>query len=179
MRLFIAVNFPGVVRDSIAESAEAARAVVPGNYSPKDNYHVTLAFLGEVPDDGTAAIAGVMDELGWKKTKLKIGYYGSFGKGSSILWRKVFADGYLEAYREKLVESLRAKGFRIDGKAFRPHLTVAREIAADGPELRELSRRIDWPEFTADKVELMKSERINGKLVYTAVYSRRADDETG
>ena len=65
--------------------------------------------------------------------------------------------------------ALAAAGVPFDNKKFRPHITLVRR--ADWPyqvlveELAEVHR----VRMTVDRVCLMKSERINGKLTYTVL----------
>jgi 2'-5' RNA ligase len=55
----------------------------------------------------------------------------------------------------------------LDERRFSPHITLGREIVTDVKpwEIAPL-------EETVNCIELMKSERINGKLTYTAIYER-------
>ena len=59
MRLFIAINLSQEMRESLIDlQNDWYDSGVRGNYSPEENLHLTLAFIGEYPDVGQ-----VMDAL--------------------------------------------------------------------------------------------------------------------
>ncbi len=65
MRLFVAIWPPAEVRDRLRA---LARPAVPGlRWTTPDQWHVTIAFLGEVPDGGqemaAGALAGAVEQL--------------------------------------------------------------------------------------------------------------------
>ena len=51
MRLFIAINFDENMLDALTEiQDDLRRCGVKGHYTPRENLHMTLAFLGENDD---------------------------------------------------------------------------------------------------------------------------------
>mgnify|MGYP002287003791 FL=1 len=48
MRLFYGLSLPDDIRAEAAFAARQAEARMPGRYGVPSNYHITLAFLGEV-----------------------------------------------------------------------------------------------------------------------------------
>ena len=59
MRLFLAFALSGAMRNALQEvQDDLRRAGVRGNYTPPENLHLTLAFIGEYP-----APEPVMDAL--------------------------------------------------------------------------------------------------------------------
>ena len=57
----------------------------------------------------------------------------------------------------------------MDGRKYNPHITLGREVVTDVSPWR-----IEPFGETVTSVELMKSERIDGKLTYTAIFSKGA-----
>ena len=56
MRLFIALELPGDVRERLARSAASLETSwTSGRLLPAENYHLTLVFLGEVPEGAGAS----------------------------------------------------------------------------------------------------------------------------
>ena len=47
MRLFIALEIPPVLRDDMAIMSRQLRERIQGRFIPPENYHITLAFIGE------------------------------------------------------------------------------------------------------------------------------------
>ena len=57
VRLFIGILLPRAVRDSVAESARLLEQhCAAGRFVPRENYHLTLAFLGEQPEGALETI---------------------------------------------------------------------------------------------------------------------------
>ena len=67
MRLFIAINLSDDMKDALrAAQNTMRRAGVRGNYTPVENMHLTLAFIGEYPDAEPIldALSAVLPMLG-------------------------------------------------------------------------------------------------------------------
>ncbi len=57
----------------------------------------------------------------------------------------------------------------MDGRKYSPHITLGREVVTDAAPWQ-----IEPFGETVTGIDLMKSERIGGKLTYTAIYSKGA-----
>ena len=74
MRLFIAINFNDMTRARlIALRDELRDKAVYGRFSPSENLHLTLAFLGESDAKQTAAAKAVMDAVNFDPLIVTIG----------------------------------------------------------------------------------------------------------
>lgn len=145
MRLFAAIYPPAVaVADLTARikglrvaSARHARLADPANL------HLTLAFLGEVPDvrlpDVEWALASAARTA--RAPRLCLSGGGSFGQGrSTVLWVGVRGEvEALDALARSIRGGLREAGLPCDDKPFRPHLTIARP----GDRVPEVDLRAD------------------------------------
>ena len=60
MRLFIGIPLPDDVRRAVAGLAAQAGAHIPGRYVLEENYHITLAFLGDAPPESVPRIGEVL-----------------------------------------------------------------------------------------------------------------------
>lgn len=167
MRLFIALGCPGEAWDALAASASAL-PLVRGRSAPKESFHLTLIFLGEVPEDRLGAIRRAMEECPSPPLTLTVGGWGRFRKrGGDVLWREVRGGNALFSLRRRLVRALEKRGFSVDSKEFVPHITVARKaVFPEGfsgfPEAEEVS-------FPADGMWLMRSETGHGAPKYTGL----------
>src|SRR5712664_1760910 len=64
MRLFVALEITSSVRESLAALIDNLRAVAPqAKWVRPENLHVTLKFIGEVPDTKTAEVASILRVL--------------------------------------------------------------------------------------------------------------------
>ncbi len=173
MRLFIACNFSSDIKRSIADSVELLRQQAQdGSFSLTDNYHLTLAFLGEEEPSRVRLIKEAMAACPFTPLPVTIGRFGSFrrGEGGDIAWRKLNAPQELWVLQSQLLRELKARGFRPDDKKFSPHLTVARQLVLKpGASFAAINASAEPIECLLTRMDLMKSERIRGRLTYTAI----------
>lgn len=173
MRIFIAVNFPEDVKDALCgDMAELRARSVTGNFSLRENLHLTLAFLGEVHPRRVSDIRKVMDSVICPASDAGISGFGSFGRGGErLLWRGLRLDPKVRTMRDRLISGLKEAGFTPDDKPFKPHITIARR-AGYPPEFSEKDFAFSLSDipFRVDAISLMRSERIGGRLTYTEMY---------
>jgi 2'-5' RNA ligase len=166
LRLFIAA-YPSAeaVAHLSAQLAQLAlgRPAEPGRslrLTRPDTWHVTLAFLGEVPDDRADAASGALLSV---PIKIKMAGGGRFGRGKfTTVWAGL--DGDVPALRELATDTRKAlKRARLpfDRKPFRPHVTLARP--GDRLPAEELARDLavlgayEGPQWSVDDVRLTRS----------------------
>lgn len=177
MSLFVA-GFPpdGAVadlRDRVADLRvwRTAGQRRPARVAAPQSWHVTLAFLGELPPDrrpavqnavGTAVIDWATGAAGPPVVRLAGG--GRFGTGrSTVLWVGVLdLTGELTRLVAALRRQLAGAGLPVDERPFRGHLTVARpgdRLPATDLDA-DLARLADYagPPWTLDPVELLASK---------------------
>jgi len=178
VRLFVAVYPPPVVVQDLVATlgtlaiGQAAADGVNVRLAPPERMHVTLAFLGEVPD---ARLTDVRDAIGagvaaWAATwpeptppVVRLAGGGRFGRGRfTVLWTGVRGDvSALHNLANALRRQLRRARLPYDPKPLRPHLTIARPgdrlpvnlLAADRAALDGYS----GPEFGVDEIRLVRS----------------------
>jgi 2'-5' RNA ligase len=164
MRLFIALQLSPEVKAVLLEAAGMLRAQAHGgNFTRPENLHLTLAFIGET--QSVSAARAALDEAAGPAFSITVGGLGNFG---ALWWAGVEKSPALSALAERVQKALRIRGFEIERRAFRPHITLARQVAL--PE--EPGLGVPQTAMTARRLSLMKSERIRGRLVYTEIYGR-------
>ena len=173
MRLFIAINFDQETKDKLLQVQSRLKKLGRGNFSREENLHLTLAFLGEVPEDKLEDVKVAMDQVKFPQLELTfhdVGYFVSGREKPSQLWKiSLKYSRKLEKVHDELIASLRKAGFSPDAKSFKPHVTLARELHVRDWDKTEL---LPEPfETAADHMSLMLSERVDGKLTYTELYS--------
>lgn len=164
MRLFVAIQFSPAVRASLLDAISALRQQGAGRFTHAENLHLTLAFIGET-ENLAGAEAALDAACAGGPVSLTVGGVGHFG---DLWWAGIRENAELAALALGVQRALRAQGFHIEKRPWKPHVTLARQWRGPRPILtvREVSMR-------AERVSLMKSERIHGKLIYTEVYSVR------
>lgn len=132
VRAFVAVLLPEDVRARLAATADELRARAPGlAWVRAENLHLTLRFLGEVDPVTLERVQQAMDAAAATVAAftVSLGGLGGFPAGRSprVLWAGVRAGGEgLVALHAALESGLIARGIPGEGRAFHPHVTLAR-----------------------------------------------------
>ena len=163
MRLFIAIHLSDAQRAAVLEAQGAFHgAGVRGNYTPVENLHLTLAFIGDYPDPETVleAISGVE----YRPFALTLRGLGAFG---DLWWIGIEPSPALSNDVRALRHALAEAGIPFDRKRFSPHITLVRR-AVPGPRGMP---GIEVPPVSAEihRLSLMRSDRGRGGMIYTEV----------
>ena len=171
VRLFIAINLNNETQSGLLTLQDELRANSrSGNFTLRDNLHLTLVFLGECDEKQTAAVKSVMDAVVFRPFDLSVEQFGCFKRVDGALWwAGVHGSKDLINLQKDLTAGLCAKGLRCDKRKYTPHITLGRKVMSN-----LISRQIKPFGETVHKIDLMKSERIGGKLAYTSIYPRYA-----
>lgn len=98
-------------------------------WTPPANWHLTLRFLGNVPESRCAEVAGALGAVAFAPVPLALGRIGTFpARGEPrVLWLGL-ARGTAECARlaEAVDAALAPLGFPREARPFVPHLTLAR-----------------------------------------------------
>ena len=162
MRLFIAIPLSHRVRSELAGvQLQMKKQGYQGNFTRKENLHMTLAFLGERED--VDEIAEVMRSVPIPEIRLDFTKIGSFG---NILWVGMRDNEVLDRYVQDLREALTAHHIDYDPKPFKSHVTLSRKTSCP----KDNSIQLPHISMTVERIVLMSSERDDaGKLVYRDV----------
>jgi 2'-5' RNA ligase len=130
MRLFFAVELPAEVRSALGQLRPAS-AGPEYRWSDSSLLHVTLAFLGEQPEEALPGLERIGAEAASASTAstLRLGQPGFFGSRAAprVLWLGLDGDlGALQALQTRLDRGLREAGFQLEERPFSPHITLAR-----------------------------------------------------
>ncbi|MFD8478728.1 RNA 2',3'-cyclic phosphodiesterase [Kitasatospora sp. NPDC059673] len=171
MRLFVAVNPPARAIQELADAASSLREL-PGadrlRWSGSAGWHLTLAFLGEVPADEVPLLSDKLAEVAASHPRHRLRLAGGGTFGDRVLWCGV--TGETHALR-RLADAVRDALDITDDHPFHPHLTLARSrFGASG--MRGMAAAMDrfrGTEWEAGRIHLMRSETGFGPARYTVV----------
>lgn len=107
------------------------QAHIQGRKTPRENLHITLAFLGGQPRDRLPVLAQILHSLAPANLVLELNRLGYFRR-KRIAWAgmHVLPDPLISLHRT-LTEALILHGIDFDSTStFRPHVTLARDAAA-------------------------------------------------
>jgi len=176
-RLFISVNCNEKVKKQILNVQEKIKSLsIKGNFSLPENIHLTLVFIGETPDDTIQIITSAIDKALIPPASpftLAFTTAGCFKHSNKELWwigtdRNDIHLDILKTIRERITETLLSNGVHFDNRPFNLHITLGREIKHESPIIIPKQEII----YPVNRISLMRSERISGKLTYTEIFGR-------
>ena len=179
-RIFCAVELPDELRAQLRDHIEQLRQAVPeaaASWSRVENIHLTLKFFGNVAveriESISAAVARAMKEFA--PFQIGVGGTGVFPKPSraQVLWIGVNdPSGKLLALQQRLENECAIEGFEKEGRAFRPHLTIARIRKPEGARRladAHLKKQFKTTQLTLTELIVFRSELSSKGSQYTKI----------
>ena len=169
MRLFIAICFDENMLDSLATiQDDLMRSGVKGNYTPRENLHMTLAFIGEYDDP--EQIIEVMQKVPLRSFSVKLSGFRPF---RDMFFAELEENENLRDYVKRLRAALLDEEIPFDRKKFLPHVTLIRKADCTKGKafLPEYQGGVS---MKVNGISLMKSERGRHGMVYTEIGYVRA-----
>lgn len=181
MRLFLAINLEPGVRRALVEATSALHEAAPMlTWVDESRLHLTLKFLGEQPDGMAGRVGAMLDRVAAKHHRFpihirQVGAFPNFRR-ARVVWMGVEQNTRLELLHHDVEVACDTLGFELDGRPFRPHLTLTRvKDRVDEESLRKLSRagkRVDFDgEADVESIDLMKSELGAGGSRYQRLHA--------
>ena len=133
IRLFCALALPTGLCDRLI----ALGGGLPGaRWVPEENMHLTLRFIGEVPepsfDDIAVSLSGV-NVPAFDVTVMGVGHFERAHR-PTMLWAGVQANAHLTQLHDRIESALRRVGLKAEDHKFHPHITLARLDDTVSPE---------------------------------------------
>ncbi|MDR1510173.1 MAG: RNA 2',3'-cyclic phosphodiesterase [Synergistaceae bacterium] len=128
---------------------------------------VTLVFIGEVNPKKIETIKAIFDTVTFAPFMASVTRLGTFSRGT-LWWAGLRDDKPLMDLQREIEHKLALCGFEMDGRKYSPHITLGREVMTDAKpwNIAPLGE-------TVSVIDMMKSERIGGKLTYTVIARNR------
>jgi RNA 2',3'-cyclic 3'-phosphodiesterase len=182
-RLFIAISLPEPVKDEIEKAQAELRRALPGEFvrwTKREQFHLTLRFLGNVDSQRVSALAESLRNASQEFSSLhlraeRIGFFPD-ARFPRVIWTWVHDEKeslpVLQAAIESGVREFTTEN--AEGR-FTGHVTLGRVKAIKRPQVEILAQlaerlsKIPFGEWTADKVELIRSELASGGSRYTVL----------
>ena len=162
MRLFAAVDPP-------AEAVALLAGLLPRDsrlrYVRQDQWHITVAFYGEVPEAALEELSERLGRVAARTTpfRLSLAAAGTFPARASqarVLWCGLSGElAALSRMADRAVAAGRRSGAGLEDRRFRPHLTLARarrepvDLSSTVAALSGFS----GPEWQVDRLRLVRS----------------------
>ena len=158
MRLFLAVELEQELRHALHDATAPLREIAPdAGWVPEDRLHLTLKFLGEQPETFVAPLQAKMEAVASRHwpVPMRLRGVGAFPnlRRPRVVWVGIAPAPKLELLQHDIEEGCAALGVEVEGKPFRPHLTIGRlRGTEDRDTVRELARAARRIRLRADTV---------------------------
>lgn len=166
MRVFYGIVLDPETKNRLYDIEEQIKKVTTkGRFVPKENFHITLKFLGEIDAKEVKEYGHLLEESvsEFDSFVLKADKIGAFvKKNRTIVWVGLSTNHTLVNMNKNIQDQLIGK-YGLSYETFTPHITLGREVLAE----HDLCK-IEIPPFDikVKEIALFESTRINGKLVY-------------
>lgn len=165
------------MHDATAPLRDAVRDV---RWVRPERLHVTLKFLGEQPEERVPPLVEALERIAARHAPVplalrEVGAFPSLRR-PRIVWLGIAPEPRFELLQHEIESACGDLGYELDGRPFRPHVTLGRirerldrEQAAS---LARAARRIRYREAgTIDSVDLMLSDLSSPNAGYTTLAS--------
>ena len=163
-RLFFALWPDARLRDQLVERVRPILAAVDGRPQRADQWHVTLEFLGSVPAARVAAVLEAASAVRTPPFELVLDAVDYWRRPAVLSLTPRACPAELVALVAALRLALEARGFEPERRPYRPHLTLARHVAA--PPVVPTPDPLPWP---ATEFMLVESRSSAQGSIYTVL----------
>lgn len=157
-RLFVALRPPPPIRDLCLDAMDSGP--VGWAWQDEEQLHVTLRFIGEVERTQAEDIATALTALHAPTVTMRLAGVGHFDHGPrGALFARVGPRPPLEALHDKVDRLLVRIGLQPEGRAYLPHITLARGRRGAEPPQAWLERQagLSSPDAEIAHVTLFES----------------------
>jgi 2'-5' RNA ligase len=182
-RVFIAISLPEHVKDEIERAQEELRDALPRGsvrWTKRGQWHLTLKFLGEVESQRLESLVNSVrracEEFGVLQLRARrIGFFPD-ARHPHVVWTRVHDGRERLPLLQRAVETATA-GFTSEEPegTFSGHVTLGRCTTIKRPLAEILSKLAEamenrfFGEWTADRIEVIRSELASGGSRYTTL----------
>ena len=181
MRLFLAIELPAPLLDALEAAIAPLRAEAPEvAWLPRAKRHLTLKFLGDVPDVRLPRVVAMTEAVARLRRPftLQLATIGAFPnfRRARVVWIGVEQEPRLELLHHDLEIAGEAEGFEMEGRAFRPHVTLARvQTPLELDRAKRLARVARTVDFTAtsnvSEITLFESTLASSGAIYRRLHA--------
>jgi len=184
-RIFIAVQLPDGVIQKITRISNYFQTQLPQRalkWVETENLHLTLRFLGEIPEKSIDKVQQVMAQVakGQKSFELSISGLGMYPhpKQPRTIWLGVQGAKPMIALQSQLEDALESIQIERENRPFNPHLTLARirdrtsrEVAHQIGETLASFKVDSLGAFPVSQIHLVESQLTPQGPIYTTRFT--------
>ena len=152
-RVFFALWPNDVVRDDIRQAVTPSIKDNPARKVPRHNWHITLAFVGNVSDETLECLKQQADKVSFSPFKLTLDHFDYWPR-PRVAWLGCESMPEEMIYLEQDLQTrLKNCGYHSDFKIYTPHITLLRN--AKKPINQQPKSKVSWD---VDKFVLVESK---------------------
>ena len=181
MRLFTGLSIPSPILKTLTALLEQLRPTAPLNWSPPENLHITLKFIGAWPEPRLPELRQTLETISQPgNIQIEIARFGYFPNPHRPhnFFAEVHAGPQLASLAAAIDEALVKIGCPPENRPYTPHLTLARikgqNIRDDIRSLREhiaAMNNFQFGSFEATHFHLYASKQSKSVSVYSILAS--------
>ncbi|MCX7795098.1 MAG: RNA 2',3'-cyclic phosphodiesterase [bacterium] len=168
MRVFIAVELPEEIKEELYKLVSFLKQSISDvKWVEKENFHITIRFIGEVEEDGILKLEKILDDIRDKFPPFRVEIKG-IGNFPHVLWVGIGeGSDTLKNIAYAIEGSLLREGFQPADKLFSPHITLGR-IKKNIKKIPK-DKEFGPYSFIVDSITLMQSQLFSIGPVYTPI----------
>ena len=181
MRVFVAINPTEAVRSRVKAAARPLReAGFPIRWVADENVHLTMKFLGEVPEERLEDLYRAVDEAAEcvSSFDMNLKGFGAFPslRRPSVVWTGIDLDPALAELQGRTEDALAVLDYPREDRRFHPHLTLGRARKKARPSefegLAEAMERLEYSDnCRVEAVDVVRSVLMPTGAVYDIIHS--------
>jgi 2'-5' RNA ligase len=192
LRLFVAIGLPEKVRGEIIRAQRELQPLMPrevARWTRPDQFHLTLRFLGNVPMDGVEALKQAVGVVCRNTPPLAlraqgVGFFPN-PRSPRVIWVGINEnEGRLVDLQRRIETAVGPFSPEPGETNYAGHVTLGRLKRPKPADTRQLAARAQLFEnqtfghWTAEEVEIIRSELSSGGARYTPLAGFRLGPET-
>ncbi len=170
-RLFVAIDLPDATKDRVLSLRQDD--LPPGRWTRREALHLTLHFIGNVPEAVARAYQRALAQVAAPAFALRIEGVGQFPIEARprVIWAGVENTPPLRVLYEAVGNALESEGFIRERRRFHPHITLMRfkKPLRRGPASKWIQAHLDFytEPFRVEQFILYESDLQPSGAVYT------------
>jgi 2'-5' RNA ligase len=154
----------GDTRQCITTAARALKLDPSARAVPPENFHMTLAFVGEVPESQLEACLKIGESQRARGFTVRFDSYEYWPKARAVVAAAREFPSSLERLWQQIRADLAQYNHALKHEQLRPHVTIARKVP-QAPVLQAMSS-FDWK---VQAFTLMQSDTAGTRSIYTVL----------
>jgi 2'-5' RNA ligase len=169
VRAFFGLPVPDPQREELAPFIARCAQLAPDfKWTPTENLHLTIRFVGSADRNVVEAVAGGLEGT-CAGFEIGLGETGTFGRGRTarVVWLGLRTGAEEAVALAATVDAAcRQAGLAGEDRPFRAHLTLARARSRDGSKLPDLPAAPDVSPWRAGELVLYSSRLTRSGAIY-------------